>query len=202
MTITTKRQRVIKSPQDRRRDIMDAAVKVFSHKGIAEATIADVTRVAGVAKGTFYLYFESREQLLAALRERFMQDMLDHAAPFMERVGTEDWWALADDVVASIIDFTLQHSDTISLFMQGPRTPEVLDILAKCERMPIEMMAEGIRAGVDAGVFHVSDPEMAASFLFHALDGAALGAILYGGKPDRDRMVRVGREIFRKMLSP
>jgi len=44
--------------------ILDAAVHVFSTKGFADATVEDVAREAGVGKGTVYLYFESKEQLL------------------------------------------------------------------------------------------------------------------------------------------
>src|SRR5213596_602037 len=100
MAIKTKttRRRVVKSAEDRRREIMDAAVEVFTSKGVAGATVSDITQAAGVAKGTFYLYFDSKEHVVAALRERFVAELTGHAAPFIEAIGRVDWWDLAEAV--------------------------------------------------------------------------------------------------------
>jgi len=55
---------------DRRADLLAAARRVFADRGYHETTVEDVTRAAGVAKGTFYLYFdEKREIFLAIIRE-------------------------------------------------------------------------------------------------------------------------------------
>ena len=52
-----------KRGQQRRRDLLVAAEEVFSEKGFMSASIADITRRAGTAQGTFYIYFESKQQL-------------------------------------------------------------------------------------------------------------------------------------------
>src|SRR6266508_3774279 len=202
MTIRTSRRRIAKPPADRRRDILDAAVRVFSHKGIPHTTVADITEAAGVAKGTFYLYFDSRDHLLAALRERFMDDMMAHATPFIERIGKGNWWSLAEETVESIIDFTLQHGQDIVAFMQEQPTPETRLMLAECERKPIEYLALGVQAGIDAGHFEVEDPWMTASFIFHALEGTAMARMLYDDELDRDRIVTAAKALFLKLLRP
>ena len=204
MTVTTSRKRrIAKAPEDRRRELMDAAVKEFTRKGVTETTISDVTDAAGVAKGTFYLYFDSKEHLLAALRERFVDELMAHSAPFLERMGKEDWWKLADDVAESMVDFTLEHADQCAFIAQQPHTPGTRDILGESEQRITEMLAVGIRAGIEAGAFSVSDPELAAAFLKHGTIWIVLEAILYGRhRPDRDRLVRVVKELNRKALSP
>lgn len=65
--------------QDRREMIMDAAVKVFGEKGFAGAAVADIAAAAGIAKGTVYLYFPSKEEIFTAiLSERsFLPYMAD-----------------------------------------------------------------------------------------------------------------------------
>ncbi|KAB8194881.1 TetR family transcriptional regulator [Nonomuraea phyllanthi] len=55
----------------RRQEILDAAVRVFARKGFATSRIEDVAAAAGIAKGTVYLYFDSREALLAAAFEDY-----------------------------------------------------------------------------------------------------------------------------------
>lgn len=58
------------SSPSRRADLMAAARRIFAERGYHETTVEDVTRAAGVAKGTFYLYFqEKREIFLAVIRE-------------------------------------------------------------------------------------------------------------------------------------
>ncbi|HEY3210696.1 MAG TPA: TetR/AcrR family transcriptional regulator [Actinomycetota bacterium] len=201
MAVTTKR-RVPKQREDRRRELMDAATKLFIRHGISDTTVADITEAAHVAKGTFYLYFDTKEHLLAALRERFVDEMMAHALPFMERIGNEDWWGLADAVAESIVDFTLEHADLCTFVMQQPHAPGTRDILAECERKVNALLAAGIEVGIDAGAFHVDDPELAAVFLKNGTILMVMEAILYGDEPDRDRLVATAKRLGRKILGP
>jgi AcrR family transcriptional regulator len=202
MAITTKRHRVTKAPEDRRRELMDAATKLFIRKGTSDTTISDIADAAGVAKGTFYLYFDSKEHLLAALRERFVDEMMAQAMPLIERIGNEDWWGLADAVAESMVDFTLDHADLCTFIMQQPHTPGTKDILADSELKLNAITAAGIQTGIEAGAFSVEDPELAAVFLKNGTIFMVMEAILYGGKPDRDRLVAMAKHMSRKILGP
>jgi TetR/AcrR family transcriptional regulator, transcriptional repressor for nem operon len=63
-----------RQPADvRREQILDAAERVLVERGLAAATMADVAEAAAVAKGTVYLYFESKAELLAGLRARYFE---------------------------------------------------------------------------------------------------------------------------------
>ncbi|MEV0245904.1 TetR/AcrR family transcriptional regulator [Nocardia sp. NPDC050712] len=55
----------------RQEEILDAAVKVFARKGFAASRIEDVAAEAGIAKGSVYLYFESRNALLAGVFDSY-----------------------------------------------------------------------------------------------------------------------------------
>ncbi len=56
---------------DRREHILDAAMQVFEKKGFSGTNVAEIASLAGIAKGTIYLYFESKEQIFSAvLNER------------------------------------------------------------------------------------------------------------------------------------
>jgi AcrR family transcriptional regulator len=195
------RQRTRKAPEERRKDILDAAERVLAMKGIAGTTVEDITAAAGVAKGTFYLYFQSKDQVVAALRDRFVEESLAHANELLSRVGQEDWWALVDTTIAAVIDFHLERQDTVRIFWGQGVTPETQDVLAACEARLVEMFAWGIRAGVDAGTFSTSDPEATARMLFHAIDGLLVHATL-SGQPDRERLVSAATELCRKALTP
>jgi AcrR family transcriptional regulator len=201
MSVDT-RKRVTKSPDVRRQELMDAAVKTFKEKGISRTTVSDITTGAGVAKGTFYLYFDSKEQLLGALKERFVDEILEHANEHFQRVGREDWWGLVDSVIESWADFMLDRQDMIQVVMQESLTPETYRVFAECETRIDAMFALGIQAGIEAGAFKTVDPELMSKFFHHALDGTLTHAILYGETVDRDRLVTAAKELVRKALTP
>lgn len=58
---------------DRREEIIQAGIEIFSKKGYYNTHIADIVKVVGIAKGTFYLYFKSKKSLFITLIERFEQ---------------------------------------------------------------------------------------------------------------------------------
>jgi len=67
-----------KNPEKRIR-ILDAALKIFATRGFYNAKVSEVAREAGVADGTIYLYFESKDALLIALFEDRMQRLIGRA---------------------------------------------------------------------------------------------------------------------------
>src|SRR5580765_7010237 len=63
-------------PGPKRDAILRAAIDVFAERGFFNAQVADVARAAGVAAGTVYLYFKSKDDLLVSIFERSMRDGL------------------------------------------------------------------------------------------------------------------------------
>ncbi|MCC7243298.1 MAG: TetR/AcrR family transcriptional regulator [Acidobacteria bacterium] len=61
---------------DKRDAILRAAIKVFARSGFFQSQVADVARVAGVAAGTVYLYFRSKDDLLVSIFDRTMKDAI------------------------------------------------------------------------------------------------------------------------------
>ena len=74
LTITSEGRTPSRSgtPSDKRAAISRAAVKVFAQRGFFNAQVADVARAAGVAAGTVYLYFRSKDEILISIFERTM----------------------------------------------------------------------------------------------------------------------------------
>lgn len=200
--IKAARKRITKKPEERREDILEAAVRVFAKKGISRTTVSDITDAAGVAKGTFYLYFASKEHLLGALKERFVAQILDQATTLYSRVGRQEWWTLVDETIETFVDFHLSNKDLIQIIVQEGITPDTSDLFAECERKLDVMFSTGIQAGIEAGVFEVGDHELAARMLHHALDGTLNHAVLYKEEIDRDRFVAAAKEITHKILAP
>lgn len=66
-----------KSRQQRRRELLLAARDVFVEKGFQAATVDDIVAKAGVARGTFYLYFDDKSAVFEALVDDFLQRIAD-----------------------------------------------------------------------------------------------------------------------------
>jgi AcrR family transcriptional regulator len=64
---------------DKRGRILDAALSLFLRYGIKRTALDDVVREAGIAKGTLYLYFDSKDALFAAVAERLCEEVLGNA---------------------------------------------------------------------------------------------------------------------------
>ncbi|UPZ26641.1 TetR/AcrR family transcriptional regulator [Streptomyces sp. LRE541] len=170
---TAKRKRVAKPPEERRKDILDAAAQVFARKGIADARIEEITTLAEVSKGTFYLYFKTKGEAAAALWERHMDDfagvgeeILGNAhAPLAKRLV---------DVLESLCRFALDHADLHRVLYDGAGAQAVH--AAANERL-IGMIAAAAKEGIKTGDVTCEHPDMTARALFHGFCGAVTDAI-------------------------
>ncbi|MEA2696524.1 MAG: TetR/AcrR family transcriptional regulator, fatty acid metabolism regulator protein [Myxococcales bacterium] len=71
---------------DKRQRILDAAVQVFARKGFFASRISDIATAAGIADGTVYLYFESKDNILIKLFDEVMGEHIEAARQEAKRV--------------------------------------------------------------------------------------------------------------------
>lgn len=71
--------RVTKEHDERRNEILDTAEKLFYTKGFSKTTINDILQDIGIAKGTFYYYFKSKEEVMHAIIHRIVDHDLEIA---------------------------------------------------------------------------------------------------------------------------
>jgi AcrR family transcriptional regulator len=79
-TDTTHEPKWRRKPEERPRQILDAAFEVFAERGLASARLDDIARRAGVSKGTIYLYFPSKEDLFREVVRTTVGDAVDDLA--------------------------------------------------------------------------------------------------------------------------
>ena len=66
------RERVTKDPEERKQELIDAAERLFMERGYEATAVSDIVQEVGVAQGTFYYYFPSKEEILEAIIEKDM----------------------------------------------------------------------------------------------------------------------------------
>lgn len=75
------------APVDRRESILRAAIDVFAERGYFNAQVADIAKAAGIAAGTVYLYFRSKDDLLVTIFERTVKQRLSEGRAAVADVG-------------------------------------------------------------------------------------------------------------------
>ena len=68
-----------KEPEVRKSELLDAAQKLFVEKGYGKTAVTDILNVHGLSKGVFYYYFKAKEEVMDAVIQRMVDDMVDHA---------------------------------------------------------------------------------------------------------------------------
>ena len=75
--------------EERRKQILDAATKVFAVKGFERATIADVARAAGVAEGSIYNYFKNKDDLLVSIPRQAIHPPIESASAQIKTLAAD-----------------------------------------------------------------------------------------------------------------
>src|ERR1700744_631350 len=161
--------------KERTRAALVRAAQGLIAEGKVNVPVLEITKTADVGMGSFYNYFDSKEELFEAA----VADVLDAHGAMLDRL-TE---SIDDPAETFATSFRL----TGRLFRQRPQESEILlahgTALLSSERGLAPRALRDIKAGVAAGRFHVDDPELALAMAGGALLG--LGKLLRDD-PDRD----------------
>lgn len=180
-TLTTPRRAPSRTgaSSDKRAAISRAAVKVFAQRGFFNAQVADVARAAGVAAGTVYLYFRSKDEILTSIFERTTKEGISESRLALEGITdpVERLRCLArlhlqrlgrDRDLAVVFQLELRQS---TKFMEQLSTSQLRTYLGQ--------LRDAIASGQASGVFATQiNPTLAAKALFGALDEMATNWIL------------------------
>jgi AcrR family transcriptional regulator len=176
------RQRT-EAPERRRVDLLDAAMQIVLAKGVAGLTVDEVTVRAEVAKGTFYLYFRSKQQLLGALRDRFVDDLSARQRAELDRFVADDWMGRLQHWMESSIRGYLAHADLHDALFHHPfagdsasRPKTGHGHSHKADptiNQHAAVLADILEAGTAAGAFALADPHAAAILLYNTMHGSA-----------------------------
>jgi len=122
--------------------LTDAATKLFLTQGIDITTIDDITKAAGVSKGSFYRYFESKHELVVHLIKpvkRTIQESFDRCEFALERTSTHAQMMDAYQALgADLTRMMMENSEVVLVYLQECRAPGV------GERKPIRDLADEI----------------------------------------------------------
>lgn len=164
------------APQ-RRREILDAAAQVFARLGFARARMDDIAQEAGLSKGTLYLYFRSKEDLIQALLDRLFrreaeglrQALEGHTQPVPQRLR---------QLFAAVLARLLSYRPLLPLFYEfyalAAQRRSVREALQAYYRTYADLLAQLLREGMERGEIRPGDPHRLAVALIAHIEGVIL----------------------------
>jgi AcrR family transcriptional regulator len=133
----------------RRRQVLDAAVKVMGQKGFHQMSMQDLAAEADVSVGLIYKYFAGKEDLLLATIVRIQDAFRDQLAPVMEAAGDDPVERLAAGI-RRYIEIVDENLDAVVLTYRESRT---LDVAGRAQIKELEITtAAPLRATIQAGI--------------------------------------------------
>lgn len=167
--------RIVKEADIRKNEILDAAGILFSEKGYDSTSVTDIMNAVGIAKGTLYHHFKSKEDIMDALIKRQTDDILAAA----KKTANDKSIPIKERIVRTILAL---HVDTEQAegkkMMEQLHKPQNTLMHQKTKKIVFQgvppIMAEIIRDGAVQGIFKTAFPlecmEMALCYLDAVLD--------------------------------
>ena len=153
-------RRLTEHGRERKQQLLDAAESLFAEAGYASTRIADICRAAGVAKGLFYWYFDTKGDLFAELvrarrleLRRAQAAAMDPAADARTRIG--------QGTVASV-RFMAAHAAWFTLLDVERSDREVAEVLREGSEVYLHDVRRLVEEGQRTGVISDANPELLA----------------------------------------
>ena len=155
--------------EDKRRHLLDAAVRVFARKGFHASRVGDIAEEAGVAHGLLYHYFESKDQVLESVFHENWSVLLAR----IERVEETDEPAAEQlrHIAAIVLRTWLHVPDVVRVVIREfGRSPELTERIGELSQ-PRQAIQRVIARGIERGEFRRDiDPRFAATVVYGSID--------------------------------
>ena len=150
--------RIVKEAAERRNEILDVAERLFCTKGYDQTSTNDILSEIGIARGTLYYHFSSKEDILDAMIDRILEEIvrrarriaLDESVPVLER--------MTQTILASNVD-----TKTGDMILEQMHKPQNALMHAKMQerllKQLIPLFTKLIEDGISQGLMQTADPE-------------------------------------------
>ena len=158
---------------ERTSQIITAAEDVFSKKGFSAARMDDIAEETGLSKGTLYLYFKSKNDIIIAILDRIFQREFKvfEQIDFSKTSATDTIWLFVDTIAKDIKYFLRAIPIAYEFLALAFRNKTVQEALKVYVNRYMDILIPIIQRGIDSGEFKNVDPQEVA---------IAMGAILEG----------------------
>ena len=187
--------RISKAPEERRQELIDAAMELFWTQGYEKTIVSDIVKRVGVAQGLFYYYFESKQDVFLATIDQFVQVHVEELAALL-RDSTVSPIERMHNVVRELGSF-LRKVDAV-----GPRPISGMnyEMQVKIHQHVMELMepflTQVLTEGDAQGVLSAPYPTHIARFILSGF----VGVESWPGAPHADEMLELVLRLVERLL--
>jgi AcrR family transcriptional regulator len=188
--------------------LLEAAEAIFIEHGLDRARVEDITALARVSKGSFYLHFDSKEAAFRhvvdaiitkmalsveeALNDDGEEELRDLAAYFEQRVVKE----------TALFEFLWQYRGRIRLLLEGGKSSAFLHLMDEFADRARRNAARALRKGILSGIYRPDfDVELASLYVAGAYDRLARHVVRLEERPDFTAMLRLMQRLILRGLA-
>ena len=180
--------RIVKDAAERRNEILDVAERLFCSRGYDQTSTNDILAEIGIARGTLYYHFSSKEDILDAMIDRILDEIvrrasqiaLDGSIPVLER--------MTQTILASNVD-----TKTGDMILEQMHKPQNALMHAKMQerllKQLIPLFTKLIEDGISQGLMQTDDPEDTIEMLLLYANTVFDDAIAYSEKEKRKKVL-------------
>ena len=183
-----------------RREILEAAKRVFAQKGFAATTIDEIAQEAEFSKGAMYVYFDSKEDLFFSLIQEKLDDIEERLREVVE--SSDDPETKIRDLVETHLTFFEEDKDFFQIIASeqprlGAETESRLreNMRERCTR-GLDLIEKVMQDGVSAGMLKEIAPRLLATGLVGIIHAFTANWILTGGEEALTERKPVILELF------
>ncbi len=148
---------ISKNADERRTEILDSATKLFSEKGYDSTSVTDIMNEVGIAKGTLYYHFKSKEEILDGIIERIKETLISNAKLVLE----DESLNLYQKISKALLSLQVQESSGKDIFSEVHKPQNALmeqKILKEMIKDVTPVLSELIEKGNKEKVFNCEYP--------------------------------------------
>lgn len=149
--------RVVKEAEERKEEILDVAERLFDTKGFDNTSTNDILAGVGIARGTLYYHFKSKEEILDGVIERMTNRMMAEA----ERVVSQKELPILERLTKSIMSLNVESNIGHEVMEQVHRPQNAL-MHQKMQKMLLEginpILTKLVEEGIEQGICHTDYP--------------------------------------------
>lgn len=157
--------RVTKDPQVRMNEFIDTAEELFNARGYFETQISDIVKAIGVAQGTFYYYFKSKEAIVEAIIQRKVDQILVEIDNIVTAENLDATQKL-NLAVEAVLTGTCNHLGVVLQYLYNEQSLHIMDKLwRKGSEQFSAPLIKIISEGNEQGCFNVNYLEETVEFI-------------------------------------
>lgn len=186
--------------EQRRKEILRAAAELFARQGYEKTTVSQIVQRVGIAQGTFYLYFDSKEHVRMGVHEELINEVVENSLSI--KAMEVDPFKKIELLLLAGVDTMKHHQDLMRVIHREVSCEAIYDEESRdMNRKLVGPLCDILQEGMASGVFAKADPKITAYLLIGMVERITSSALLWEEPAPVEQVTPVILDFLRRALS-